>query len=106
MTQEWPKVRTWFGVQYPDMKRTVRVTSEADARGMAEAYPGAIAVTSAVGDWLPIGAGAPNPIRDILQAYSEWLEDEGAMVGIHLEPRAHDELIADFFASLPPANPA
>lgn len=41
-----------------------------------------------------------NAIRSTLRSYSEWLESEGAMVGDHLEPRDHDELIADFFGSL------
>lgn len=93
-----PIARIWFGVQYPDINRPVRVASEMDARATADAYPGAIAVSCTVGDWLPINTR--NPIRDILQSYSEWLEDEGAMVGTHLEPRAHDELVADFLATL------
>ncbi|WP_142245560.1 hypothetical protein [Mycobacterium sp. IS-836] len=49
-----PTVRTWYGVQYPDLNRVVRVASEVLAHETAAAYPGAIAVSCCVSDWLPI----------------------------------------------------
>lgn len=92
--RQLPQLRTWFGVQYPDIYRVARVASREDAETTAGHYPGAIPVSCPVSDWAPLDAG--DAIRHTLQAYSEWLEDEGAMVGIHLEPLAHDELVADF----------
>jgi hypothetical protein len=43
-------------------------------------------------------------IRHTLMDYSEWLENQGAMVDTYFEPRFHDELVADFLGSVDDPN--